>query len=152
MIELLAVLALSGSPALPGAVAAPVPVVAPAPPRSRFENGVLSLVTGERAVLRRGEDGTFSLVSAEAAGGEVTAEPGTVIFTLRSTMGTSLLVQSGLDKAFRYDAFFDRRRRQKTSTCTVMAGIMGFEQWGDAVGSLTLTNFRLVGDDEMVCD
>jgi hypothetical protein len=152
MIELLAMLALSGSPALPGAVAAPAPAVAPAPPRSRFENGVLTLVMGERAILRRAEDGSFSLVKAEAANGEATAEPGTVVFTLRNTMGTSLLVQSGLDKAFRYDAYFDSRRRQKTSTCTVMAGIMGFEQWGEAVAAFTLTNFRVVGDDAMVCD
>jgi hypothetical protein len=54
MIELLAVLVLSGSPAAPGAVAAPAPALAPAPPRSRFENGVLTLKLAKRVAENGG--------------------------------------------------------------------------------------------------
>lgn len=152
MIELLAALALSTPLDTVRAAPEPPALVAPAPPRSKFENGVLTLMMGERAILRLGEDGTFSLVRAEADGADDKAEPGTIVFSLSNSMGTMLMVQSGLERPLRYDAYFDRARRQRTSTCTVMAGLMGMEQWGQSVSQFTLTNFRLVGDDQMTCE
>ncbi|GAA0654863.1 hypothetical protein [Brevundimonas lenta] len=152
MIELLAVLALSGIANPSSAMTGPPAIVAPAAPRSKFEDGVLTLVRGERAILRQDDGGTFSLVRAEAANGEVTAEPGTVVFTLDNSMGTALRVKSGLSKPMRYDAYFDEARRNRTSTCTVRAGLMVFEHWGQSVPQFTLANFRIVGDDEMTCE
>lgn len=150
MIVLLAALAVLSAPAVSAAPVEPAPAAVPGP-RTTFRDGVLILASDEQAVLRQAEDGSFVLVSAGPKS-DADPEPGTVVFSMSQMMGTMLSVRSGLDKTFRYDAHFDRRRRNRTSTCAVPAHLMGFENWGESARELVLSNFRVVGDDEMVCN
>jgi hypothetical protein len=104
----------------------------------------LSVAAGE-TVTARIVDGRF-LVTARARGEASGDVPeGTVRFSMTGGGMTMLQVENGTGRAFEYRArMFRGRRSAATSTCTVLPGIAGFEQWPGNLDRLELSSPELL--------
>lgn len=120
-------------------------------------DGNVLLFSGEVMVFRlEAADGRlqprFVAAGAEAAGRKL--GPAEMRVTLGAgDNGTLMKIESGHDRWLDYQAIMmtPGGRPARTSVCTVMAGKLGFEQWGDPIVYLALANFTAVPDGQAVC-
>jgi opacity protein-like surface antigen len=67
----------------------------------------------------------------------------------------SLVVTNKSDQPFRYKAEILKelgaKKGKATSTCTLIPGIMAFEQWPHSIAALRVSDFAPAPDGEMVC-
>jgi hypothetical protein len=135
-------------------------------------DGALFVATGEKVVLRIAGDGALTMVSAAPAQAADAAPPkprsgvdpvqaadGAVTLVLGETGGDTLLkLQSGLDKAFDYDADLVQPqpdgtlKQEPTSVCTVLPLLAGYEHWPKRhVIGIVVSRFRLRDTNAVDC-
>jgi hypothetical protein len=124
----------------------PTAVSAQEAPIAEQASETLSIAAGETVTARIGQ-GRFVVASRER--GEASGEPpaGTVRFSMTADPGMTMLqVENGTDRAFEYRArMFLGRRSARTSTCTVLPGMAGFEHWPHAIDRIELSAPELLG-------
>lgn len=146
------------------------------PTRSAYVQGSLNLAAGERVVLRRADDGTYTMAGTERvemsavlppAGtkpedvrGLLTTAPGTLSFALqlRRDVGSLLRVENATGKGLRYVAYIRRvsggqtTEPLRTSVCTVPPGLVVFEHWQEPVIQVVAASFEDVEGEAPVCE
>lgn len=135
--------------------------------------GAIQVVIGDRITVRLPANGRPEQVSVEraAAGGASPPKPGagrfdddvprgTVVITLeRAGPDIMMKVQSGVDKAFDYQARLMHQVRpgawvaEPTSVCTVLPLLSSYEHWPnrEQASGIVLSGFKLRDTNGVVC-
>ena len=139
-------------------------------PHTKAENGLVQVMTGQRAVIRLDDAGQPTLDDVEAgrvgmasADGKETykgAGAGKLAFALDASVEkrqSILKIWNGLTRPVAYEAEITALRggklMKKASTiCAVPAGAVGYEVWPDPVISVTLSKFAETPADKHVCE
>lgn len=140
--------------------------------RSSYVQGTLNVAAGERATLRRNDDGTYDLARVDriefrdvlppAEGSRDHpngASPGTVRFGLhaRQDVGSLLKVENGQEEGLKYSGFVvryvggQRRGPAATSVCTVPPGMATFERWPEPVIQIVIGGLARSDDAVPTC-
>lgn len=143
--------------------------------RTAFVQGTLNLAAGERATLRKNEDGSYTLVQVEeievedvipplsesrAEGSRLNGAPaGALRFGLhaRQDVGSLLKVENGTGDGLKYSGFIVRftggqsRGPAPTSVCTVPAGLVSFEHWQEPVIQIVIAGLERSDDPVPTC-
>ncbi|CAN7251107.1 hypothetical protein LJR164_001083 [Phenylobacterium sp. LjRoot164] len=138
-------------------------------PHTKVENGLVQVLTGQRAVVRLDEAGQPALDDVEAgrvgmasADGKETyngAGAGKLAFALDASVEkrqSILKIWNGLTRPLAYEAEITALRggklmKRMSTICTVPAGAVGYEVWPDPVISVTLSKFAETPADQHVC-
>jgi len=143
--------------------------------RSAYVEGSLNLAVGERATLRRSEDGSYTLEQVERiefhevlpprAGSRPDdpqlngAPAGSLRFGLhaRRDVGSVLKVENGTEDGLKYSGFIVRltggqsRGPIETSVCTVPASLISFEHWPEPVTQVVIGGLERSEDRVPTC-
>lgn len=142
--------------------------------RSAYVQGTLNLAAGERATLRRNEDGSYTLEKVERIGVEDVIPPrsgspaeaqlngapaGALRFGLhaRRDVGSLLKVENGAGDGLKYAGFIVRVSGGRpggptpTSVCTVPAGLVSFEHWPEPVTQIVIGSLERSDDRLPTC-
>ncbi|GAA0870163.1 hypothetical protein GCM10009116_19990 [Brevundimonas basaltis] len=140
--------------------------------RSGYVQGTLNVASGERATLRRNDDGTYDLIGVDRI--EVQdvlppmdrsrasvnhADAGTLRFGLhaRQDIGSVLKVENGQSEGLAYSGFIVRyvggqaRGPDATSVCTVPPGMATYEHWPEPVMQVVIGGLRRSDDALPTC-
>ena len=128
------------------AVAAATPAAAATQesPAADRASAQLSIAAGE-TVTARIADGGFILVGRALGEASGDVPEGTVRFSFTDMGGMTMLqVENGTGRPFEYRArMFSGSRSARTSTCTVLPGMSGFEQWPHPIDRLEISEPEL---------
>jgi hypothetical protein len=154
------------------------PIAHPATPqqfpdrRSGFVQGTLNVASGERAILRQNDDGTYDLIGVDRIGVEAVLPPGnrstaavngadagTVRFGLhgRQDVGSLLKVENGQPEGLAYAGYIVRyvggqaRGPVATSVCTVPPGMVSYEHWPEPVIQIVIGELQRSQDTVPTC-
>lgn len=142
--------------------------------RSGFVQGTLNLAAGERATLRRNDDGSYTLEKVERIGVEDVLPPrsgtpdtpspngapaGALRFGLqaRRDVGTLLKVENGAGEGLKYQGYVVRfvggqpREPAPTSVCTVPAGLVSYEHWPEPIIQVVIGGLERSDDRMPTC-
>jgi hypothetical protein len=153
------------------ALAAPAAVAQTAARSHVMADGGVMVAMGERVVLRLAADGKATLVSAGPAaladaappkpgsGANPVQDADNAITLVLGEQGSGVLlkVQSGLSRAFDYDADLLVAKAggwtaEPTSVCTVLPLLAGYESWpGRHADAIVVRNFRLRETNAVTC-
>ena len=118
-------------------------------------NGVVTIHPGEKVAIKFASESDIShpVLVSDASG------PSTMSFKLEQLDGAGLMlmIENHLGITVKYDATIvvntpDGERSAHTSSCPVLAGLMGTESWMDPIVELKLSGFRKADPDQRVCD
>ena len=132
-------------------------VAAPAVLSPAFAEPAAEAVKNARSGLfvKQGETWFFKIKDGQPtdvrSGGE-DEKPGSDEIRV-SLDGGNLVVLNGSPTTYNYQAFIAKKSSDKgnrTSVCTLMPGVIAFENWPDKLPGIRLTNFSEAGD-EMGC-
>lgn len=138
-------------------------------PHTKAENGLVQVMTGQRAVIRLDDAGQPTLDDVEvgrvgmaSADGKETykgAGAGKLAFALDASVEkrqSILKIWNGLTRPVAYEAEITALRggklmKRMSTICTVPGGAVGYEVWPDPVISVTLSKFAETPADQHVC-
>jgi hypothetical protein len=113
----------------------------------------ISITPGEWVTVRVADNGSGFIELGRTRGDPGPRAAGTIRFSFANLGGMRMLkTENGYTQAFNYRArMFLGRRSANTSVCSVMAGIIGFESWGDPITRLEFREPSLSDGGGMAC-